>query len=70
VLVFARGLLRHLHTRIYFEGDPANCEDPVLALVPEERRATVMARRSDADPVAWSFDIVLQGDRETVFFDV
>jgi protocatechuate 3,4-dioxygenase alpha subunit len=70
VLVFARGLLRHLHTRVYFEGAPANAADPVLALVPEERRATLMARRCASDPEAWSFDIVLQGDRETVFFDV
>jgi protocatechuate 3,4-dioxygenase alpha subunit len=70
VLVFARGLLKHLHTRVYFAGDPANSQDPVLALVPEKRRATLMARRSDADPAAWSFDIILQGDRETVFFDV
>jgi len=70
VLVFARGLLRHLHTRVYFEGDPANARDPVLALVPEERRATLMARPCESHPGAWSFDIVLQGDRETVFFDV
>jgi len=70
VLVFARGLLKHLYTRVYFEGDAVNAEDAVLALVPEERRATLLARPSASDPAAWSFDIVLQGDRETVFFDV
>ena len=70
VLVFARGLLRHLHTRVYFQGDPANAADPVLALVPEQRRATLLAQPCAGDPGAWSCDIVLQGDRETVFFDV
>lgn len=70
VLVFARGLLRHLHTRVYFEGDPSNARDPVLALVPERRRATLLARPREGNPGAWDFDIVLQGDSETVFFDV
>jgi protocatechuate 3,4-dioxygenase alpha subunit len=70
VIVFARGLLRHLHTRIYFAGEPANSEDTVLALVPEERRETLMARPSTDDPDTWRFEIVLQGVHETVFFDV
>ena len=70
VVIFARGLLRHLHTRIYFDGDPANAEDPVLALVPSERRATLFARPFDSDRGTWHFDIVLQGAEETVFFDV
>ena len=70
VLVFARGLLKHLHTRVYFEGEPANAQDPVLALVPVERRATLLARPSETDSAVWKFDIVLQGERETVFFDV
>ena len=70
VLIFARGLLRHLHTRVYFAGNPENDRDPVLARVPDERRATLLARPSESDPTAWSFDIVLQGDGETVFFDV
>src|SRR5215472_9457488 len=43
--VFARGLLGRLSTRVYFEGDAALAEDPVLALVPEERRQTLLARR-------------------------
>jgi len=69
-MVFARGLLKHLHTRVYFAGDPANADDSVLALIPEERRSTLLARCSETDPAAWSFDLVLQGERETVFFDV
>jgi protocatechuate 3,4-dioxygenase alpha subunit len=69
VTIFARGLLAHLCTRAYFEGDPALAEDPVLAGVPEERRATLIARRDASQPALWNFDIHLQGDDETVFFD-
>jgi protocatechuate 3,4-dioxygenase, alpha subunit len=68
VLVFARGLLRHLYTRLYFEGDAALVGDPVLALVPGERRRTLLARRHGE--AAWEFVIRLQGEHETVFFDV
>jgi protocatechuate 3,4-dioxygenase alpha subunit len=62
--VFARGLLRHLTTRIYLEPAP---DDPVLAAVPAERRATLLAERTDD---GYRFDIRIQGDDETVFFDV
>jgi protocatechuate 3,4-dioxygenase alpha subunit len=68
VTVFARGLLKHLHTRVYFEGDPANAHDPVLCFVPLERRATLLAK--PAEPGAWFLEIRLQGEGETVFFDV
>ena len=68
VVVFARGLLRHLHTRLYFAGDPANGEDPVLAIVPEERRSSLMAEPCGGN--TWRFEVRLQGDNETVFFDV
>ncbi|KUL95165.1 protocatechuate 3,4-dioxygenase [Bosea sp. WAO] len=68
VSVFARGLLIRLATRIYFDDEPGNTADPVLALVPEERRATLIARRG-ADGV-YRFDVRLQGEGETVFFDV
>jgi protocatechuate 3,4-dioxygenase alpha subunit len=68
--LFARGLLRQLFTRIYFAGDPANQSDPVLALVHEERRDTLMAHPDSAHPAHWHFDIRLQGEHETVFFDV
>ena len=64
--VLGRGLLKRLVTRIYFEGEAANAEDPILALAPEARRDTLIARR-DGD--AWRFDIRLQGDGETVFFE-
>jgi protocatechuate 3,4-dioxygenase, alpha subunit len=67
VSLLGRGLLRRLVTRIYFEGAPGLDEDPVLALVPEARRETLIARR--ADPGRYRFDIVLQGTGETVFFD-
>jgi protocatechuate 3,4-dioxygenase alpha subunit len=70
VLVFARGLLRHLCTRVYFAGDPANQQDPVLALVPEERRATLLAQPDPVRAGRWLFDVHLQGEQETVFFDV
>lgn len=65
--VFGRGLLKRLVTRIYFEGDTANVEDPILALVPEARRETLIARREGE---AWRFDIRLQGEGETVFFEI
>ena len=54
VSIFARGLLVRLCTRVYFEGDPKLANDPVLALVPEERRETLMARPSPQTPTARS----------------
>ncbi|WP_188910053.1 protocatechuate 3,4-dioxygenase subunit alpha [Salinarimonas ramus] len=68
VSVFARGLLNRLATRLYFEDEPANETDPVLARVPAERRATLLARRTAPD--AYAFDIRLQGEGETVFFEI
>ncbi|MFZ0759220.1 MAG: protocatechuate 3,4-dioxygenase subunit alpha [Candidatus Sulfotelmatobacter sp.] len=71
VAVFARGMLKQLYTRIYFAGDPANSEDPAIALVPALRRETLMAQpEGAAGPSHWCFDIHLQGEKETVFFDV
>jgi protocatechuate 3,4-dioxygenase alpha subunit len=70
VSIFARGLLRRVVTRIYFEADAANHQDSVLALVPERRRETLMARQDPLHPGRWTFEIRLCGDRETVFFDV
>ena len=66
VTVFMRGLLKHLVTRMYFADDPANASDPGLALVPSERRATLIATRIDG---GFEWNIVLQGKDETVFFD-
>jgi protocatechuate 3,4-dioxygenase, alpha subunit len=70
VHVFARGLLDRLATRIYFEGEPANEDDPLLQRVPAERRAALIARRSAGEGLpVYRFDIVLRGEGETVFFD-
>ena len=68
VSVFARGLLGRLCTRVYFEGGEGLESDAVLALVPAERRRTLMARRGATG--MWDFVIHLQGGEETVFFDV
>src|SRR6266487_2253453 len=71
VTVFARGLLNHLVTRLYFEDEPSNSSDPVLQCVPAERRATLLARRKPAGAVVvYRFDIVLQGANETAFFNL
>jgi len=69
--VFARGMLLHLYTRIYFSGEAANATDPVLALVPSDRRATLIAQQANCNGNAvYRLDIHMQGDNETVFFDV
>ncbi len=70
VSVFARGVLKRLATRAYFAGDPANADDPVLALAPADRRPTLLAQPDTADKGRWFFDIHLCGEKETVFFDV
>jgi protocatechuate 3,4-dioxygenase alpha subunit len=67
VTVFMRGLLKQLSTRIYFPGDAANAQDPLLRLVPAARRGTLVARRKAKGLLEWN--IVLQGKDETVFFD-
>jgi protocatechuate 3,4-dioxygenase, alpha subunit len=69
ITVFGRGLLKGLSTRIYFAGDSANQDDPILALVPQNRRDTLMARQDAQRPGLWSIDLRLCGDGETVFFD-
>jgi protocatechuate 3,4-dioxygenase, alpha subunit len=66
VNAFMRGQLKQLVTRIYFPDEPANAEDPVLALVPQDRRGTLVARKAGGT-LEWN--IVLQGRDETVFFD-
>jgi len=72
VTVFARGLLNHAVTRLYFEDEPANATDPVLQYVPEERRGTLLARPElvGGGMVVYRFDIVLQGAGETAFFNL
>ncbi len=66
VAVFARGMLNRCVTRIYF-ADEDNDGDPVLASVPEDRRATLIA---GPGPDGYRFDVHLQGDGETVFFRI
>jgi protocatechuate 3,4-dioxygenase, alpha subunit len=65
--ILARGILTRLVTRIYFEDEPSTATDPILQLVPDARRATLIARREGQ---RYRFDIRLQGEGETVFFDV
>ncbi|MBT3330704.1 MAG: protocatechuate 3,4-dioxygenase subunit alpha [Rhodospirillaceae bacterium] len=77
VVVFMRGLLNHVYTRIYFSDEAAaNDGDPVLAQIDPARRNTLIAQRQDgpddadgADGAIYRFDIHMQGDQETVFFD-
>jgi protocatechuate 3,4-dioxygenase alpha subunit len=68
VSIFARGLLKRLATRIYFPGEPMNSADAVLNSVAPTRRTTLVARVERSGVLR--FDIVLQGENETVFFDV
>ena len=72
VIVLMRGLLVHAFTRAYFEGEAANDRDPVLNSVPPGRRKTLLALREGAGggPAVYRFDIRMQGDDETVFFEV
>lgn len=69
--VFARGMLIHATTRLYFADEPANQADPVLTAIEDaERRQTLIAERQQGEDLAtYRFDLRLQGDRETVFFD-
>ncbi|BBK33973.1 protocatechuate 3,4-dioxygenase alpha subunit [Stella humosa] len=68
VCLFMRGLLRHLYTRVYFAGDPANDGCPILALVPAGRRSTMVALPDGEGAYRW--DIVMQGPSETVFLNL
>jgi protocatechuate 3,4-dioxygenase, alpha subunit len=70
VCLLARGLLRQIYTRIYFKDDPSLAADPILAMVPDERRSTLLAEPSPGDPSLWEFVIRMQGHDETVFFDL
>jgi protocatechuate 3,4-dioxygenase alpha subunit len=73
VAVFARGLLNHLYTRVYFEDEALTASDPILSIVPESRRHTLVARVDRASALdaltSYRFDVVLQGADETAFFD-
>lgn len=72
VSLFARGINIHLQTRLYFEDEAqANAADPVLNLIEQpQRRETLVARRCEVEGrLAYRFDICIQGEGETVFFD-
>ena len=72
VSLFSRGVVRRMFTRLYFEGEAANDADPILGLVPSERRATLIAHRDGTGAGGaprYRFDIRVQGGEETVFFE-
>ena len=69
VTLFMRGMLKHLVTRIYFPDEPANAQDPVLASVPAARRGTLIAQPVAGNAHALAWNVRLQGEGETVFFD-
>ena len=68
VLVFARGLMRHLITRMYFPDEAANASDTLLQMVPVDRRHTLIARANGGNARMFEWNVVLQGADETVFF--
>ena len=71
VTVFSRGLLNHLVTRLFFEDEQTNTEDPILQCVPDERRSTLLAKRENfVGKIVYRFDIIMQGQGETAFFNV
>jgi protocatechuate 3,4-dioxygenase alpha subunit len=65
--ILARGLLIHLTSRVYFDGQPENETDPILELVPPERRPTLIATKIGDE---WTIDLHVQGEKETVFFEI
>ncbi|WP_435608406.1 protocatechuate 3,4-dioxygenase subunit alpha [Pseudomonas knackmussii] len=72
VSLFARGINIHLQTRLYFDDEAtANAKDPVLNLIEQPpRRETLVAKRCEVNgQLAYRFDIRIQGEGETVFFD-
>ena len=72
MIIQARGMLNPLFTRLYFSDEAeANQDDIVLRAVPSDRRETLIARLEEgSDPPSYAFDVRLQGESETVFFDV
>jgi len=69
--IFSRGMLRQIYTRLYFSDEAANAGDPILTLVPADRRGTLVAHKSMRGELpVYRFDIRVQGENETVFFDI
>jgi protocatechuate 3,4-dioxygenase, alpha subunit len=69
VSVFMRGLLKRLVTRVYFPDDARNAGDFVLNLVEASRRGTLIAHAAAGKPGVLEWNVVMQGEGETVFFD-
>ena len=69
VSVFMRGLLRRVVTRIYFPDEAENARDFVLGLVEAGRRGSLIAQRVAGVEGLLKWDVIMQGPRETVFFD-
>jgi len=71
ICIFSRGMLRQVYTRLYFSDEAANSEDPILNLVPADRRGTLVAHKDTrGGPPVYRFNIRAQGKDETVFFDI
>jgi protocatechuate 3,4-dioxygenase, alpha subunit len=70
VCVFMRGLLKQLVTRVYFEDDPTIAGDFVLNLIHADRRNTLIARKAKQQGSVYCWNILLQGENETVFFEI
>lgn len=69
--IYSRGMLRQVYTRLYFADYAANAGDPILALVPEDRRGTLLAhKQAKGGQTIYRFDIRVQGENETVFFEI
>jgi protocatechuate 3,4-dioxygenase alpha subunit len=72
IALFARGLLTHLFTRIYFADEAANAGDPLLSSIEDDaaRRSLLARPAQGTSPALYHFDIVLQGENETAFLDI
>jgi protocatechuate 3,4-dioxygenase alpha subunit len=70
--IYSRGMLRQVYTRCYFADEVANASDQILNLVPADRRQTLIAKKGQEQGQgnAYRFDIRVQGDNETVFFEI
>jgi protocatechuate 3,4-dioxygenase, alpha subunit len=69
--IFSRGMLRQIYTRLYFPDEAANANDPILTLVPSDRRGTLVAHKeTKGEMPVYRLDIRVQGENETVFFDI
>jgi protocatechuate 3,4-dioxygenase alpha subunit len=64
-------MLRQIYTRLYFPDETANDGDPILTLVPSDRRGTLVSHKeTKGEMPVYRFDIRVQGENETVFFDI